>query len=141
MSAAGAAVEMKKIDLAESTVVASADADSKFTKDAMALGVQLKGLFEGVALTWVTLPSVVARAMELAEKYELLSGAEKRALVVETVQHFIAILGDATELKQDSRIIESLVPTLIDQVIVATKHGLMVNHSLVSCFPCFPCFK
>jgi hypothetical protein len=130
------AVEMKKIDLAELTV-ASPETDSKFTKDAMALGGQLKVLFEGVALTWVTLPSVVSRAMELAEKYELLSGAEKRALVVETVQHLIAILGDATELKQDSRIIESLVPTLIDQVIVATKNGLMINHSLRSCFPCF----
>lgn len=131
-----AAVEMKKIDLAGLAVV-SPEMDSKFTKDAMALGAQLKVLFEGAALTWVTLPSVVGRAMELVEKYELLSGAEKRVLVVETVQHLIALLGDATELKQDIRIVEGLVPTLIDQVILATKHGLMVNHALGSCFPCF----
>jgi hypothetical protein len=85
-------------------------------------------------VSWATLPLVIVRAMEQAETYKKMSGAEKRQLVIESVNLLIERLGKNTELEVADPIFKALVPVLIDQLVTATKDGLQVNARVKTCF-------
>lgn len=120
---AAAVVELKSIPL------------SVVQAEAASMAGQLKGALVDGTLSWSALPGVVARAMELAERLRLLSGAEKKKLVVEAVVQLIAQLGSDTPLSAADPVLVELLPTLIDQVIAASKCALELNKKVKSC--CF----
>ena len=89
-------------------------------------------------VSWSTLPSVLVHAMEQVEKYKTLSGAQKRQLVIDSMNLLIERLDKDTELEVANPVFKALVPVLIDQLVTATKDGLEINKRVKSCMSC--CF-
>lgn len=89
-------------------------------------------------VSWATLPSVIVHAMEHVEKYKTLSGAQKRQLVIDSMNLLIERLGKDTELEVANPVFKALVPVLIDQLVTATKDGLEINKRVKSFASC--CF-
>jgi hypothetical protein len=80
-------------------------------------------------LDWSTLPIFLARSMELAETYVGLTGAQKKAVVISAIQDLIKNLGKDTPLEFADPVFQALVPTIIDQLVTATKDGgLKINN-------------
>ena len=89
-------------------------------------------------VSWATLPSVLVHAMEQVEKYKTLSGAQKRQLVIDSMNLLIERLDKDTELEVANPVFKALVPVLIDQLVTAPKDGLEINKRVKSCMSC--CF-
>ncbi len=98
---------------------------------------QLEEIFEGQSISQSDVVVVVAKAMELVETSVALSGPEKKRIVLQGVQMFLENHGSNTGW---DAVMDQIVPIVIDQLISASKGGLLLNKKAIrSCFNMLKC--
>lgn len=92
--------------------------------------------------SWLTLGTSLA---EIIEKYDDISGAEKKSLVVQTV---MLIINDKDVIPMDdvtrdnvAAVIKLALPTTLDLLIKATKGEIKINKKKCKSFLCFECIS
>ena len=75
-------------------------------------------------ITTENLVQAVTYAMNVVETFTLLSGPQKKELVLESIRRVLQDTGSNTGV---DALLDTMVPTLIDTIIVATKDGLILN--------------
>ncbi len=88
-----------------------------------ALVSNLKNAFKG-GITVDNLVDAVTHAMSSVDAYKTLSGAEKKEVVLEALRRVMSSTGSNSGV---DGLMDTLVPQLVDTIVVATKDGLAIN--------------
>lgn len=89
--------------------------------------------------------SITVDAMELVEQITSLSGADKKAIVLQVITLIINAcpIDDSIKSTLDT-IVETVLPTIIDTIVAATRNGINLNTlkiklaKICACPPCPP---
>ncbi len=102
---------------------------------------ELKSMIVGKDLDLANIVIVASSAMKIVEHIKELDGPQKKQMVVELVNRIVDEL--VPEDKQDALklFIQFTLPTVIDQVIAATKGKMDINVITKKASGCFSCLS
>ena len=101
----------------------------------------LQQLVSDAPVSWMSLPTTLTHAMELAEQVVGLTGPQKRQLVIDALLQLVRTVDKEAGISVADPVFEALLPSLVDHFVTVSKDGISVNvpTTPAGCFAAFCC--
>ena len=87
----------------------------------------LQQLVSDAPVSWMSLPTTLTQAMELAEQVVGLTGPQKRQLVIDALLQLVRTVDKEAGISVADPVFEALLPSLVDHFVAVSKDGISVN--------------